>query len=168
MSQPALSSSRDSHPLIPQPPDCHTQVKVNGVRIELAEIEAALAAAPNVHMAAAVAWKDARTGNYRLAGYVVPSAGVKDPSAVASGARETCASRLVPAMVPSVVVPMDAFKVLPNGKCDTKSLPEPDWAGLVSGRSYTAPRDDLEAALASIWEDALEVPPAAGEDTKIG
>lgn len=135
------------------------------MRIELAEIEAALAAAPGVHMAAAVAWKD-KAGNYRLAGYVVPADG-HVASTVASGARDTCGSRLVPAMVPSVVVPMDAFKLLPNGKADTKSLPEPDWAGLVAARSYVPPRDELELALASIWEDALEVPKQSAEE-KIG
>ena len=83
---------------------------MNGVRIELAEIEAALAAAPGVARAAAVAWKDQRTGAYRIAGYVVPAPGKGDE--VAQGARELCAQRLVPAMVPSVVLPLEDIRLV--------------------------------------------------------
>ena len=83
---------------------------MNGVRIELAEIEAALAATPGVARAAAVAWKDQRTGNYRLAGYVVPDVGKGDE--VAHEARDLCASRLVPAMVPTVVLPLEDIRLV--------------------------------------------------------
>lgn len=139
------------------------QVKVNGVRIELAEIEAALAATPGVARAAAVAWKDQRTGNYRLAGYVVPDVGKGDE--VAHEARDLCASRLVPAMVPTVVLPLEDIRLLPNGKADLKSLPEPDWNAIAAARIYTAPADELEAALARIWKEALG---ATGGDQGIG
>lgn len=83
---------------------------MNGVRIELAEIEAALAATPGVARAAAVAWKDARTGNYRIAGYVVPEPSRGDE--VAHEARDICASRLVPAMVPTVVLPLEDIRLV--------------------------------------------------------
>ena len=92
------------------PPNLVQQVKVNGVRIELAEIEAALAATPGVARAAAVAWKDQRTGNYRIAGYVVPEPSRGDE--VAHEARDVCASRLVPAMVPTVVLPLEDIRLV--------------------------------------------------------
>ncbi len=88
---------------------------MNGVRIELAEIEAALAATPGVARAAAVAWKDQRTGNYRIAGYVVPEPSRGDE--VAHEARDVC---LVPAMVPTVVLPLEDIRLV-SGR----------WAGMV-------------------------------------
>ena len=89
------------------------QVKIAGVRIELGEVEAALAAAPGVDsaVAAAVAAEGgASAGNKRLVGYVTPSS--LDVSAVLAH----CRSCLLPTMVPSAVVAVDEFPLLPSGK----------------------------------------------------
>ena len=89
---------------------------MNGVRIELAEVETALACTPGVARAAAVAWKDARLGTYRLAGYVVAHAGAAGGAeAVAEAAKESCRSKLVPAMVPAIVMALPDMRLLPNG-----------------------------------------------------
>ena len=84
------------------------QVKITGVRIELGEVEAALESTPGVSQAVAAALVDA-SGQKRLVGYVSPST-VEAVSVVAH-----CRSVLVPAMVPSVVVCLDTFPLLPNG-----------------------------------------------------
>ncbi|WP_190200240.1 non-ribosomal peptide synthetase, partial [Streptomyces djakartensis] len=61
------------------------QVKVRGHRIELGEVESAMAAHPGVGQAVAVARQDGPGGN-RLVGYVVPA---KDTAETADGARAT-------------------------------------------------------------------------------
>ena len=125
------------------------QVKVNGVRIELGEVEAALGSAPGVQQALVSALVDDR-GAKRLVGYVTPA------STEAAEIQAHCRTLLVPAMVPSVVVALDAFPLLPNGKVDVKALPAPDW-GAAGAEEYVAPANDMEAMIQQIWMDALQL-----------
>ncbi len=75
-----------------------TQVKVRGFRVELGEIEAALAAHPDVRDAAAGVREDA-SGNRRLVGYVV----ARDPASpvAAAALRAFLGERLPAYMVPA-------------------------------------------------------------------
>ena len=91
--------------------------------------------------------KDPYLGSYRLVGYVTPAAA--DPLAVSNH----CAKQLVAAMVPSVIVPLAAFPLLPNGKIDMKALPLPEWDGLVE--EYAPPATALEATLQRVWGEVL-------------
>ena len=124
------------------------QVKVNGVRIELGEVEAALEKAPGVVRAAAAVLKD-QSGRKALVGYVEATADA------AAGVRAFCRSLLVPAMVPSIIVPLPALPLLPNGKLDLKALPEPDWSLASAADEYVAPTDAVEEGVASIWAQSL-------------
>jgi len=126
------------------------QVKITGVRIELGEVEAALEGAEGVAQAVATALPDS-SGQKRLVGYVVPGSIV--PASVVAH----CRSVLIPAMVPSVVVALDAFPLLPNGKVDVRSLPSPDWAGAGS-EEYVGPANDTEAAVQRVFADVLRRP----------
>ena len=123
------------------------QVKINGVRIEIGEVEAALAGAPGVQQAIAAAVVD-DTGSKRLVAYVTP--GDVGPATVL----EHCRSLLVPAMVPSVVVALEAFPLLSNGKVDVKSLPAPDWSA-AGAEEYVAPASELEEVVQQIWQSVL-------------
>jgi len=97
------------------------QVKISGVRIELGEVEAALESAEDVAQAMAAAVPDA-SGHKRLVGYVTPES--LDPGDVLIH----CRSMLVPAMVPTAIIALESFPLLPNGKVDVRSLPAPDWS----------------------------------------
>jgi acyl-CoA synthetase (AMP-forming)/AMP-acid ligase II len=66
--------------------------------------------AAGVTRAVAVAMMDPGINAKRLVGYVTPA----DASVAAMTAH--CKERLVAAMVPSVIVPLAAFPLLPNGK----------------------------------------------------
>jgi acyl carrier protein len=57
-------------------------------------------------------------------------------------------------MIPQLVV-MDSLPLMHNGKVDRDRLPEPELK--VDG-VYTAPRDDVEAALVRIWAEVLSLP----------
>lgn len=126
------------------------QVKITGVRIELGEVESALAGAPGVEQSQAAAVPDPQ-GQKRLVGYVTPASA--DTMAVIAH----CRAQLVPAMVPSVVVALDSFPLLPNGKVDTKSLPAPEWGGAGSEK-YEPPSNDAESAVQKVFADVLGGP----------
>jgi amino acid adenylation domain-containing protein len=126
------------------------QVKIRGYRVELGEIENALSQINGVKQAAVLAKEDS-DGNKRLVGYII-GAEDHDKESMVSYLKE----RLPEYMVPGQWVEMDEFPLLPNGKIDRKSLPDPETSGQLSGQ-YTAPRTDVEAKLAALWQDVLEV-----------
>ena len=123
------------------------QVKVNGVRIELGEVEAALASVPGVVHCVVVPTPDL-SGALRLVGYVMPS------TVDTAAATAHCRSLLVPAMVPSLIQTLDEWPLLPNGKVDIRSLPAPDWTA-AGAEEYVAPASELEATVQRIWQEVL-------------
>ncbi len=126
------------------------QVKLRGHRIELGEIEARLAGQPGVAQAVALVRED-RPGDQRLVAYVVPKQDAAlDPEAL----RSALALTLPPSMVPSLVLPLAAWPLNPNGKIDRRRLPAPEWP-LDDGDDARGSADPLHAALASIWADVL-------------
>jgi amino acid adenylation domain-containing protein len=135
------------------------QVKIRGFRIELGEIEAALSACAGVREAAVIAREDA-PGDKRLVAYLVAHEGV---TLQAAELRTALATRLPEYMLPSAFVTLKAMPLTANGKLDRKALPAPDATALAV-REYEAPRDEVEAALATIWQDLLKVPRVGRQD----
>ncbi|MDL2408880.1 amino acid adenylation domain-containing protein [Rhizobium calliandrae] len=132
------------------------QVKIRGVRIEPAEVAAALSAHPAVAQAAVVARADG-PGGQQLVGYVVAVAG-QDLDAQAL--RAHAAARLPEHMVPSAIVGLEALPLTPNGKLDRKALP----ALVMAGRSTRAPQTPEEALLCKLYADLLGLERVGPED----
>ena len=59
-------------------------------------------------------------------------------------------------MVPAAFVQLQALPLTPNGKLDRRSLPAPRWEGQ-SEKTYPTPRNELEKAIAGIWQELLHV-----------
>jgi amino acid adenylation domain-containing protein len=127
------------------------QVKVQGVRVEPGEVEAALRSHPSVGSAAVVA-REERPGEARLVAYVVAADGT---GAAPAELRAYLADRLPSYMVPAGWVSLEALPLLPNGKLDRRALPDPDGPG--AGAEYAAPRTPTEEILAAIWAEVLGV-----------
>jgi len=129
------------------------QVKIRGFRIELGEIEAALAEHPTVGQAVVVAHEES-TGDVRLVAYVVsrPQATVE-----AAGLRTYLRDRVPEYMVPSAFVILDSLPLAPSGKVDRNALPAAESTALSSMAPYEAPRNPMEAAIASIWKEVLRL-----------
>jgi len=136
-----------------------TQVKIRGHRIELDEIKAKLLEHPAVQAVELLVHEDA--GNKQLVGYLTLTA---PDAATADDLRQHLKLHLPPYMVPAALVILDAFPLTPNGKVDRKALPAPVSVRRDAQDGFIAPRDDVEARLAAIWEELLAVRPIGAHD----
>ena len=136
------------------------QVKVRGFRVELGEVEAALAAHPGVEQAVAVLREDL-PGDPRLVAYVVARGGAELRGEELRGFLQ----RTLPAhAVPSVFVPLAALPLSPHGKVDRRALPAPDGDAVEREAAYVPPRNPAEEVLAGLWADLLGVRRVGVED----
>ncbi|WP_162795111.1 non-ribosomal peptide synthetase [Nonomuraea lactucae] len=115
------------------------QLKVNGVRIEPGEVEAACLAHPGVKEAVVAASAG------RLVAYIVGT------PLTAAGLRAFLADRLPFAMAPAAVVMLDALPLTPHGKVDHRALPVPE----PEASPYEGPRTPTERRVAAVWEEVL-------------
>ncbi|MCP5053848.1 MAG: amino acid adenylation domain-containing protein, partial [bacterium] len=132
------------------------QVKIRGYRIELGEIENRLLTHPGIKDAVVVV-KENETDDRFLAAYLVP-AGEEEIASTLLMAH--LSGHLPDYMIPTYFVSLQRFPLTATGKVDRKMLPEPE---VNRGRSYVAPRDEIEERLAGIWSEVLGV-----EDEDIG
>ena len=127
------------------------QVKVRGFRIELEEIEAALARHPALASVALKAWPDP-SGELGLCAYMVNR---EEPAPDVAELRQFLRQSLPDYMIPSRYVWLPALPMTPNAKVNRNALPEP---GHTAPRlAFVAPRNDLERKLADVWKDVLQI-----------
>ena len=126
------------------------QVKIRGVRVELAEVEAALNELPGVAQAAARVWPD-KDGNNTLVGYLVTA---RDVDMTLSAVRRKLGKRLPDSMIPTTVVTLPAFPQTPSGKLDRRALLPPQEVSQPDS-TRDLPRTALETVLLQIWRDVL-------------
>ncbi|WP_103502143.1 MULTISPECIES: non-ribosomal peptide synthetase [unclassified Streptomyces] len=140
------------------------QVKLRGHRIELPEIEAALASLEQV-AEAVVVLRQELNGAPGLAAYLRTTSKIAE-----STLREALGARLPAYMVPSAFVTVEAFPTTANGKLDRDALPEPaapDGAAAeaaADGRADDAPRGRVEELIAGVWATVLGAPRIGRED----
>ena len=135
------------------------QLKLRGVRIAAAEIEAVLTAHPRVRSAAVVLREDT-PGQPRLVAYLV-LAGESGVEQVRAELTAALRGRLPMPAVPSVLVTLDELPLSRNGKLDRRRLPAPP--SVVRARP-AAPRDGTERALAQLVAAVLSVPEVGVRD----
>ncbi|HBE67976.1 MAG TPA: thioester reductase, partial [Planctomycetaceae bacterium] len=133
------------------------QIKFNGHRIELEEIDAAIAAQPGVRQAATVLRED-RPGDKRLVAYILPSGDQTNaPTLDLVSVKQAVAERLPSYMIPNVFTTTEHFYYTPSGKLDRKSFPPPTTSRPDMEVEFVAPRTTQEKSLASLWCDVLQI-----------
>ncbi len=138
------------------------QVKVRGVRVELGEVEAALAAHPGLREAAVgVREPQAGRGERRLAAYLVPR---ESEGAGTAAVRAWLRERLPEAMVPSIWVELAALPRTPGGKVDRQALHQAPPVAVSAAGEHQPLLTATERALAPLWCELLAVESAGRDD----
>jgi amino acid adenylation domain-containing protein len=130
-----------------------SQVKINGYRIELEEIEQVLLKKHVVKEVKAIV-KETKEGNKNLVLYYVPVAGEEVSGEMI---RDIITSRLPQYMVPNYFVSLTNLPLTISGKIDSRKLPDPEGLEVNNGIAYVPAKDDLERKLVRLWEELLEV-----------
>ena len=136
------------------------QVKVRGIRVELAEVERCLADHEAVRDAV-VSLRPEGGEEGRLVGYF--RALGEAPPAVGE-LRDFLARTLPEALIPSAFVVVDEWPLTVSGKVDRNALPGPNGGRPRLRSEFVAPRSAAERQLAAIWEEVLGVEEIGIED----
>ncbi|MFD1546317.1 amino acid adenylation domain-containing protein [Nonomuraea guangzhouensis] len=128
------------------------QVKIRGHRIELGEVESALADVPGIRDGAVVVAETADSGRRLVAFYTA------DPTLSEDMARAALSGTLPAYMVPARAHWMESLPLTANGKIDKRRL-----AGLArelwqAPSAYEPPVTETERRLAALWAQVLRVP----------
>ncbi|MCG5216057.1 condensation domain-containing protein [Streptosporangium soli] len=141
------------------------QIKFHGTRVELAEVEAALALHDSVGECALVATTGSDGWVTRLVAYIVPSRTEAGEAVVsASALRATLRRRFGKATLPVSVKTVEVLPRNVGGKIDRGRLATAT-AGAASARSARTPETPVEVELAAIWTELLGVAPENADDT---
>src|SRR6185369_4313004 len=125
------------------------------------EIEAALASHPEVREAAVVARREG-PDDVRLAAFVIAETGTNPASA---DLRAWLRERLPEALVPATCELLETLPVTPNGKLDRVALTALAGRPQPTSLAGAAPRDEMEKALAAIWQELLGVTAIGRDDS---
>ncbi|WP_159915471.1 non-ribosomal peptide synthetase [Pantoea sp. 18069] len=125
------------------------QIKLRGLRIELGDIEAAMASSGLVARSAVIVRADP-PGDKRLVAYVQAGTHFSEKAL-----RTHMAAQLPAYMLPGAFVALDDWPVTANGKLDRARLPAPR----LETAQGPAPRTPTETALAQLFRQVLDLAP---------
>lgn len=131
-------------------------IKVDGIRIEPEEISTVLLQHPQVKLCEVLAVGPAN--EKRLAAFVQPAADI--PTVTEQILADFMRERLPAYMCPSRVVLVTHIPVNSNGKTDKLAL----TALLDESTNYSAPVNEAEAHMQTIWEQTLHLPRISRDD----
>ncbi|PSB49518.1 non-ribosomal peptide synthetase [Cyanosarcina cf. burmensis CCALA 770] len=135
------------------------QVKINGYRVELGEIETILEQYASIQTAIVSAIGTSREER-RLVAYIIPDresvAKSQDASSIQEW-RSFLQSKLPDYMVPTAFLTIETLPLTANGKVDRKALPIPDLFQPSIATVYAPPKTELEQTLATIVQTVLQL-----------
>ncbi|HEU4962713.1 MAG TPA: amino acid adenylation domain-containing protein [Bacilli bacterium] len=131
------------------------QVKINGMRIELSEIEHALLATEKVRETVVVAGQWGNAKGKQLCAYVVLK-----PDIELAELQLEIESVLPGHMVPAYWVTLDGLPLLVNGKVNRKALPIPGF-DVSDQEEYVEPQTDDQRLIAKLWSEVLDLDAAS-------
>ncbi|REK29491.1 MAG: amino acid adenylation domain-containing protein [Planctomycetota bacterium] len=128
------------------------QVKIRGVRLEIAEVEAAICRHPDVKRCVVSLGSDGR-GENRLTAFLI----ARDGAIADTGdLRRFLADELPPAMVPAHFTTIDRFPLTSNGKVDRSKLPT-SLDNTAPTLRNGEPTTETEQRIAGVWLDLLQI-----------
>ncbi len=128
------------------------QLKVRGVRVEPAEIEAVLVRHPAIRETA-VELHEPAAGEPRLVAYLASHPGHRPPAA--GELRRWLETTLPAALHPSAMVFLEVLPRTASGKLDRRALPPPSAERPALDAEFIAPRNAIERRIAELWQELL-------------
>ncbi|HRW40619.1 MAG TPA: AMP-binding protein [Microthrixaceae bacterium] len=135
-----------------------TEVKVRGHRVVPGEVEQAMLALDEV-VDVVVEARPNLLGTNELVAWVVATEGSE-----AEQVRAATAAAVKSHLVPATILTIDELPLLPNGKLDRRSLPEPDDGRPDGVGPYVPCRDDDERMVLDVWEQIFAIRPIGVHD----
>ncbi|MFD1871783.1 amino acid adenylation domain-containing protein [Hymenobacter bucti] len=136
------------------------QVKIRGHRIEVGEVEVALADLPGLKQAVVVAHASP-TGAAQLVAYLVAAPGAAQE---VSAVRQALAQRLPDYMLPSAFVWLPELPKTTSGKVDKKALPAPERTRPALGVPFRRPAAGAAQHVAQLWAELLQLDEVGADD----
>ena len=121
-----------------------SQIKINGQRIEIDEINRQIEKNEDIIQAGTVA----NSSKTQLHSYIVSDRKIDTEKLL-----NDLTAVLLPFMLPSSIMQIESIPINKNGKIDTKNLPRPKS----SKCKYLSPTNDIEKAIVEIWENVLDM-----------
>lgn len=149
-----------------------TQIKLQGHRIELSEVESTLLRHPQVRHAVAVVQGEGATA--RLHAFVqLDSTAVDDISVVLNALNHELRITLPGYAIPRSIWPVIAWPLTVSGKIDRRQLailplPQPVSINATespSTQNMSAPTTSLHCTVAALWQQVLQGPPPSTNDS---
>ena len=128
------------------------QIKLRGLRIEIGEIESNISKYPGIKQNVVII-KEINNNEHLCAYFTAVKEIDKD------NLKEFLTGYLTQYMIPTVFMQLDEMPISPNGKTDTKRLPEPKLE-----LEYVAPQNELEQLICAIFSSTLGIETVGAED----
>lgn len=128
-----------------------SQVKVNGHRIDLKEVDYRLSEIPGIQQACTVIYGT-------LSGQVLVSFYVSRYSLEDTAIRERLRQWLPEFAVPVAIIHLDTIPLTPNGKTDNSKLSKIYEQHIRQQGAHTAELSGTQAAIAAVWSSLLGIP----------
>ena len=127
------------------------QLKIRSFRVDVGDVEAALAAHPEVKEVVVIPRQE-NTGDDILVAYFVPQ---HLPAPTTTALRKFLATTLVDYMIPSRFIVLENIPLLSTGKVDRRALPMLRNIRPNLDTFFAAPRTPVEQSLSQIWAEVL-------------
>jgi amino acid adenylation domain-containing protein len=128
------------------------QVKLRGFRIELGEIESRLNDIKGIFQSVVTVSDD--KAESELVAYITETG---DTTLTLPDIRNALSQHLPDYMIPGRFLVLEEMPLTPNGKIDRNNLPKSAQTLLLSQQDYLAPRNEMEAKIAEIWQQILDM-----------
>jgi polyketide synthase PksN len=127
------------------------QVKINGFRIELSEIENQLNSHSDVKESVVIVKE--KENSKQLIAYYVPT---QKENHLSEKLKSYLSEKLPGYMIPSFFIGLDHIPLTANGKIDRKELMQRDII-LQKENTYSLPKSEIEREVLAIWKSVLEI-----------
>ncbi|NQZ20716.1 MAG: amino acid adenylation domain-containing protein [Colwellia sp.] len=131
------------------------QVKIQGFRVELGEVELQLV--QQVIVDSAIVITKEVSGSHLLVGYVKSEGGfvVESQAEFIQQVQMGLKKKLPDYMIPNILMVVEEWPLTPNGKVDRKALPKPDGSQMQG--EYVAPKTETEKTIVGQIESIIGI-----------